>query len=281
MSSLPYSLHRSMRRTLSVEVHPDGAVHVRAPLRMSEARIEAFVRDRMDWIVTKLSRSSDIRSVVPPLELRQFHHRGRVMSWGTDSAVRRPTIRLNQSDGIPQLLLPATLPPERLELAVRRWQRSEAENVFGVMINETMPILGLASMKFRELRLRRMTRRWGSCSTGGVITLNERLIEVPDDCIRAVVVHEMCHLVHMNHGQAFHRLVRDVMPDHQSADTLLDRWSVVLSEERNTRRRPSTAVASELRRIALERRYAEVLAQISSNADVSDAAIISGVRPSM
>lgn len=280
MPSLAYTLHRSARRTLSVEIHPNGTVHVRAPLRLADIRIEQFLQSRMPWVINRLYRVVIDHQAIPPLGPRQFHHRGRVMVWGTDRGVRVPTLRVDHADGPPTLVFPDSWPDSKHAIAVRQWQRNEAEHLFGMMIRETMPILGLESLRFRELRLRRMKRRWGSCSTGGVITLNERLIEVPDACIRAVVVHEMCHLVHMHHGPAFHGLVRQVLPNHQEADRLLDQWSGILTMRAATQD-SSLVVAGESRRLPVPNRYADALAQISSNAAVSEDAIISGVRPSM
>ena len=49
-SKTEYTLIRSARRTLGIEIAPDGAVIVRAPQRTSRARIEAMLRDKADWI---------------------------------------------------------------------------------------------------------------------------------------------------------------------------------------------------------------------------------------
>jgi predicted metal-dependent hydrolase len=53
--------------------------------------------------------------------------------------------------------------------------------------------------------------RWGSCSASGAIRYSWRLILAPDWVRRATVAHEVAHRVHMNHGQAFHRLVEELL----------------------------------------------------------------------
>ena len=65
----------------------------------------------------------------------------------------------------------------------------------------------LMGLEYSELKFRKMRRRWGSCSSKRVITLNSELIKVKKELIDYVLVHELAHLVHMNHSKKFHSLV--------------------------------------------------------------------------
>jgi hypothetical protein len=123
---------------------------------------------------------------------------------------------------------------------VRSWQRTAADTLFRELIREHMRDMGVQALRYRDLKLRRMRRRWGSCTSTGVLTLNETLIRTPDVCIRAVVVHELCHLIHLHHGPAFHEQMAQMLPDYRACDALLDRWSTILLEDR-----PITANGAE------------------------------------
>lgn len=68
-------------------------------------------------------------------------------------------------------------------------------------------------LKFSELKFRKMKRRWGSCDSNKVITLNTYLYNTSEKQIDYVVVHELAHLVHMNHSKDFHNLVSIYIPD--------------------------------------------------------------------
>lgn len=68
-------------------------------------------------------------------------------------------------------------------------------------------------LKYSSLKFRKMKRRWGSCSSNGVITINTYLYNTPIEQINYVVVHELAHLVHMNHSRAFHTLVSNYIPE--------------------------------------------------------------------
>lgn len=65
----------------------------------------------------------------------------------------------------------------------------------------------IMELDYREVKFRKMKSRWGSCSSLRVITFNSELIKVKKELIDYVVVHELAHLVHMNHSKNFHTLV--------------------------------------------------------------------------
>ncbi|ABB44347.1 Protein of unknown function DUF45 [Sulfurimonas denitrificans DSM 1251] len=67
-------------------------------------------------------------------------------------------------------------------------------------------------LSFSELKFKKMRSRWGSCSSKMVITLNTELIKIDKELIDFIVVHELSHLVHMNHSKKFHSLVFEYMP---------------------------------------------------------------------
>lgn len=206
---------------MSVEVQPTSDVVVRAPRRTPIHEIEHFLRLKGPWIKNRVQDAKARRDSIPQrTEPQNVYHRGEVLSWGWKNA---------------DVVVPQRLSTLQTALKwVERWQRTEAVSLFTQHVNADLPKIGLHALRYQGLKLRRMRRRWGSCTSTGVITLNEHLIRVPEACIRSVIVHEICHLAHLHHGPAFHALVADVFPDHRIADAVLDVWTSVLYAEETT-----------------------------------------------
>lgn len=71
--------------------------------------------------------------------------------------------------------------------------------------------------EYHRITIRDQKTRWGSCSSKGTLSFNWRLMLAPPAILDYVVVHELCHLTHMNHSPAFWQAVEAAYPDYRSA----------------------------------------------------------------
>ena len=110
----------------------------------------------------------------------------------------------------------ASAPPTQEELA--QWRAVVAAFV-PALIEKWAPIIGVSPGK---LAYRNMVSRWGSCNVKtGRICINVQLAAQPPECLEYVVVHELCHIAHRDHGAGFYALLGSILPDHRERMKLL------------------------------------------------------------
>lgn len=79
--------------------------------------------------------------------------------------------------------------------------------------------------EINDVRLKHNSSNWGSCSTGKNLNFSIRLLFAPEWVIDYVVVHELAHLVEMNHSDRFWNIVSRIMPNYQDAEKHLKKFS--------------------------------------------------------
>ena len=168
---IDYTLIRSARKTLAIEVSREGKVIVRAPRRAAKYHIEAFIEQHLDWITLQQARQQTRREAHPE---------------PTDAEREALIARAK-----------AELPPKVAYYAA---------------------IMGLYPTGITITSAR---TRFGSCSTKNRICFSWRLMQYPEAAIDYVVVHELAHIAHKNHGPDFHACVAAVLPDHKARRALL------------------------------------------------------------
>jgi len=168
------------------------------PRRVSQRRALAWAAEHREWLEAQLARIPDRTPVVPGAQIPLFGIPRR-LDWDE----RRPR-RIEVEPG--RLLVGG--PIDGLEARVLRWLRAEA---LALLQSETREFAAKAGVKVARVGVGDPVSRWGSCSSSGAIRYSWRLILAPEFVRRATVAHEVAHLVHLNHGPAFHALVAEIL----------------------------------------------------------------------
>lgn len=72
----------------------------------------------------------------------------------------------------------------------------------------------MMGVTYQHITIRAQKTRWGSCSSRGNLSFNCLLALVPEDVLEYVVVHELCHLIEMNHSERFWEEVHKILPNY-------------------------------------------------------------------
>lgn len=170
-TATPYTLIRSSRRTLSLEITRELTVLVRAPMHCSREEIDRFVERHKEWIAAHMEKQRQRLAAHP-----------------------EPTV-------------------EERRVLIDRARRELPERV-----RRYAAIMGVQPSGITVTGAR---KRFGSCSGKNRLCFTWRLMAYPDEAIDSVVVHELAHIVHKNHGPDFYALVRSVLPDYDQRKKLL------------------------------------------------------------
>lgn len=210
---MQYQLIRSKRKSIAISFDRDGNLVVKAPSWVNLKEIEAFVVSKQEWIMATAARLERAKQKAaaqrPRLEsgdILKFLGENRVLT-----VIREERSRAKVKCVMERLLLwvPYEADYEYKREQLEKWYRKQAFLVFTQKAEEYAEILGVS---FAEIHIKDQRSRWGSCSGRRNLNFNWRLIMAPEPVCDYVIVHELCHLKHMDHSAAFWRLVESVCP---------------------------------------------------------------------
>ena len=202
-------LIRSRRKTIALIVERDGSVTVRAPLRMSEARILDFVESHRDWIDRNQARVLS----AGPMPSKSYMQGELFLFLGKTFPLnilprQRPALTF---DGENFKMSESALP--KAEAAFIHWYKAQA----AAFILERASALALKhGFHYQKIRISSARTRWGSCSSRGTISFTYRLIMAPPEVVDYVIMHELVHIQIHNHSRKFWGRLEELIPGYKN-----------------------------------------------------------------
>lgn len=205
-----------------IHVEPDRRIVVDAPPHTPMPEIKQAVLKRARWVRNQLAK---LDAAHRHAQERQYvsgethwYLGKRYLLKVRDSKMESGTVKLR--GGRFDVFVPDKDPLSVRE-ALNDWYRTRALAVFERRLTELCPGLNWVGT-VPEWSLRPMKKQWGSCSPKGRLSLNPLLVKAPRLCIDYVIVHELCHLEHHNHSDAYYALLTKQLPDWQQRKRRLD-----------------------------------------------------------
>jgi len=213
--NIPVFLTRKLVRNINLRIKSDRTVAVSAAREVPLQLIEELVRNKGDWILKHFERYVHRQESSPALTYlggEQLSYLGHNYNLAVQPALQQEEV-LFDSENIYLLVRAGRSCGEREEM-IEQWYREKAEFLFRQALDRIYPLLAGHGVTKPELKIRKMKTRWGSCSLNKKrITLNLELIKMPSASIDYVVLHELVHFVHQNHGKDFYDCLAVLMPD--------------------------------------------------------------------
>jgi zinc metalloprotease len=220
MSTL-YELYYTDRKTLGIKVYPDTSVKVFAPIDTDLPIIEQLLKAKRKWI-EKQQRS--FQSYLPATPARQYIGGESFLYLGKQYMLKIEPSTAEEVKLYQGRLVVKTVNPEatHIKKLLQQWYIARATILFNKLFEEQFYLFKRFGLEKPILQIKKMEKRWGSCTPQQKIILNPELIKAPVVCINYVILHELCHLVHHNHSKSFYRLLENFMPDWQKYKQLLE-----------------------------------------------------------
>lgn len=208
---ISYTLHRSSRKTASIYIERDGQVSVLVPEKLTTRQIEDLLEGKRKWIYRNLAEWQDLNA--------RKVQRDYVNGEGFLYLGRSYRLKL-----VPELTEPLMLKDGYFCLRSANGSIPDADAAFkefyrakGAM--RIPPRVAYFQAKLdvepKAIKVIELKHRWASCSPGGNLNFHWKCMMAPLTVLDYIVAHELVHLIHPNHNEAFWNELDKVMPDYQ------------------------------------------------------------------
>ena len=206
------------RKTAAIKVDLTG-VSVRVQQSLAQERIRELIAEKSDWVERKLEVSEQKRQAIATQEARRerLDNGSLILIQGRQIPLDlREDRQMSVAEESGRLIVrgPDAMrgEPEQLRALVEHWLYGRAVEELHFCVNVYKQKVGASPSL---IQIKDYRARWGSCKPDGSIQLNWRLIHAPIHIMDYVVVHELCHLLEMNHSRRFWTEVERVDPQYQ------------------------------------------------------------------
>ncbi len=217
----PDYIEWSKRKTLSLSVMKDGNVVVKAPIGMRNETINHFVEEKQAWIRDKLFLINKTK-----VKFDDVVHYQRFLLYGNKYSLILDNVKKIETNDKFQIIMPQKIDREKILKTLKNWYKKIAKQI---LEDRLKFIESRIKLKSSLLRISDSKGRWGSCNSKGVITFNFRVIMLPPAIIDYVIIHELCHLVEMNHSKNFWKLVETFLPKAPELKMAIKEYGFLLS----------------------------------------------------
>ena len=190
-------------------------VVVTVPYYSSYAEAEQFVEEKTDWIIktkSKIEKVEEKQTVFN--DENEFKTKFRSLQLIPEE---RKNLRLHVSDKFIEIYYPQQLPVTHagVQNAIKR----AMEHTWNIEAHEYLPVrlkdlAATFGFNYKRLTIKNTRSFWGSCAHDNSIVLSLHLMHLPDKLIDYVLLHELCHTIHKNHGKGFWQLLNQVTNGH-------------------------------------------------------------------
>ena len=226
---IDYKVIRSAKRkTIALQIKQNEVI-VRAPESVSHEYIQLLINDKAQWILNKLANNR--HTIATPLP--SYLPNSILLIGGIEKKLQieyqrsKPDKALYLNDHEANLILPLYVQKKsddldylviQIKKQLASWMKAKAKSYLSYRLDELSQQLEITPTAYQ---VKRYKARWGSCNNKHELSFNYLLIMAPSWVFDYVIVHELCHIKHLNHSAKFWTLVESHMPNYKDAEKWL------------------------------------------------------------
>ncbi|NLZ47495.1 MAG: M48 family metallopeptidase [Clostridiales bacterium] len=231
---IQYNVIKSKRKTIELSINDKKEIVIKAPINCSNEYINKFLKDKQKWITERLDVIEKRLSSRVYLEFKTGE---RLLYLGKSYPLvveydKGNRIGAGFDKGEFRLVLPHYLEGEPRKEAAKKIIIDLYKKMAKSLLKERTEFYSkLIGVTVNRVFIKGQKTLWGSCSSKNNINYNWKLIMAPLEVLDYVVVHELCHIIHRNHSNAYWQEVEKYMPDYKKRIKWLKEYGFSLQLE--------------------------------------------------
>lgn len=218
--TIQFEIKYKNRTSIGITIGSYGEIEVQAPKKTPDERVFQVLEDNWDLIQQKLK---EIKDRINGPQNKLYKNDESFLYLGKPYPIKIiQDINIEQDrvvfEGEKLYVYVKQLNEEKYKQALKRFYYQQCKVLVEKSISSYQSHF---KTKPRSIRISDSKKTWGTCDSKLQLTFNWRLAMAPREVIDYVVVHEMCHMVHLNHDRSFWRLVGKIMPDYKEKENWL------------------------------------------------------------
>ncbi|WP_144552932.1 M48 family metallopeptidase [Bacillus sp. X1(2014)] len=218
--TMSFEIVYKKRESLGITIDVYGNVEVQAPRGTTDERVFQLIEEKWDWIQQK---SKEMKDRLLGQKVKFYDHGEIFLYLGEEYPIKVSQDINNIQDyvvfeGDMLKIYVKQLEDAKIKQALKRFYYQECKKLVERSIRSYQKHF---KTKPRSIRISDNNSNWGTCDSRQQLTFNWKLAMAPQQVIDYVVVHEMCHMVHLNHDRSFWRLVGKILPDYEERENWL------------------------------------------------------------
>jgi hypothetical protein len=210
----PKSIIRTNRKSLSLTINEKGELIVHAPKNMPLYEIVDFIHKKESWIEKKCS---SINSVLEKnqkiISLEEMFFLGKRYKVAETQGVKEPYI----TDQI--ILISPCKNLQKKQRILKNWYIKSVETI---LIPRVQKLAEFMKQKYASINVINSKAKWGMCDSKKNLYFNWKLLMLSPQLIDYVIIHELSHLIELNHSPKFWEIVKAVLPNYKHLKDVLN-----------------------------------------------------------